>query len=44
MSHVAHVEEQYLPYRSAAVHIEDRGYQFAEGLRELYLAYAAAAA
>ena len=44
MPHIAYVDGQYLPYRSAAVHIEDRGYQFAERLRELYLAHAAAAA
>ncbi|MBV8937880.1 MAG: D-amino acid aminotransferase, partial [Alphaproteobacteria bacterium] len=32
MSRVAYVDGQYLPHRSAAVHIEDRGYQFADGV------------
>lgn len=31
MSRVAYVDGQYMPHRSAAVHIEDRGYQFATG-------------
>jgi branched-subunit amino acid aminotransferase/4-amino-4-deoxychorismate lyase len=31
MSHVAYVDGQYMPHRSAAVHIVDRGYQFATG-------------
>jgi D-alanine transaminase len=34
MSRVAYVG-QYLPFRSAAVHIEDRGYQFADGVYEV---------
>lgn len=45
MSRIAYVGGQYLPRRSAGVHIEDRGYQFADGvpgplahrLREFYL-------
>jgi D-alanine transaminase len=35
MSRVAYVNGQYLPHRSAAVHIEDRGYQFADGVYEV---------
>ena len=35
MSRVAYVDGQYLPHRSAAVHIEDRGYQFADGIYEV---------
>jgi hypothetical protein len=32
MAHAAHVDGQYLPPRSATVHIEERGYQFAVSL------------
>jgi D-alanine transaminase len=32
MSRVAYVDGQYLPHRSARVHMEDRGYQFADGV------------
>ena len=32
MSRVAYVEGQYLPHRFAAVHVEDRGYRFADGV------------
>lgn len=35
MSRVAYVNGQYLPHSSAAVHIEDRGYQFADGVYEV---------
>src|SRR5262245_10228939 len=35
MSRVAYVDGQYLPHGSAAVHIEDRGYQFADGVYEV---------
>lgn len=35
MSRVAYVDGQYLPHRLAAVHIEDRGYQFADGVYEV---------
>jgi len=35
MSRVAYVDGQYLPHRSAAVHIEDRGYQLADGVYEV---------
>jgi D-alanine transaminase len=35
MSRVAYVNGRYLPHRDAAVHIEDRGYQFADGVYEV---------
>src|SRR6516162_10112406 len=35
MSRVAYVDGQYMLHRSAAVHIEDRGYQFADGVYEV---------
>jgi D-alanine transaminase len=35
MSRVAYVDGQYVPHRSAAVHIEDRGYQFGDGVYEV---------
>jgi D-alanine transaminase len=35
MSRVAFVNGRYLPHRAAAVHIEDRGYQFADGIYEV---------
>ena len=35
MSRIAYVAGQYLPHRRAAVHIEDRGYQFADGAYEV---------
>ena len=35
MSRFAFVNGRYLPYRHAAVHIEDRGYQFADGVYEV---------
>ncbi|MCZ6885143.1 MAG: D-amino-acid transaminase [Alphaproteobacteria bacterium] len=35
MSRVAYVNGRYLPHRRAAVHIEDRGYQFADGVYEV---------
>ena len=35
MSRIAYVDGQYLPHRSAGVHIEDRGYQFADGVYEV---------
>jgi D-alanine transaminase len=37
MSRVAYVAGRYLPHRAAAVHIEDRGYQFADGVYEVIL-------
>ena len=35
MSRIAYVDGHYLPHRQAAVHIEDRGYQFADGVYEV---------
>ena len=35
MSRIAYVNGRYLPHRAAMVHIEDRGYQFADGIYEV---------
>ncbi len=35
MSRIAYVAGQYLPHRQAGVHIEDRGFQFADGVYEV---------
>jgi D-alanine transaminase len=35
MSRIAYVNGRYLPHRDAMVHIEDRGYQFADGVYEV---------
>jgi len=35
MSRIAYVNGQYLPHREAAVHFEDRGYQFSDGVYEV---------
>ncbi len=35
MSRIAYVAGRYVPHRQAAVHIEDRGYQFADGVYEV---------
>jgi D-alanine transaminase len=35
MSRVAYVNGSYLPHSRAAVHVEDRGYQFADGVYEV---------
>lgn len=35
MSRVAYVNGRYVPHRAAAVHIEDRGYQFSDGVYEV---------
>ena len=35
MSRIAYVNGRYLPMQSAAVHIEDRGYQFGDGVYEV---------
>jgi D-alanine transaminase len=35
MSRVAYVNGRYLPHRQACVHIEDRGFQFADGVYEV---------
>ena len=36
MSRIAYVNGRYVPRRDAMVHIEDRGYQFADGVYELW--------
>jgi len=35
LSRIAYVNGRYVPHRSASVHIEDRGYQFADGVYEV---------
>ncbi len=35
MSRIAYVNGQYIPHNQASVHIEDRGYQFADGVYEV---------
>lgn len=35
MSRIAYVNGRYLRHRKAAIHIEDRGYQFADGIYEV---------
>jgi D-alanine transaminase len=35
MSRIAYVGGRYLPHKQGAVHIEDRGYQFADGVYEV---------
>lgn len=35
MSRIAYVNGRYLPHSAAGVHIEDRGYQFADGVYEV---------
>ncbi|HEY7609364.1 MAG TPA: D-amino-acid transaminase [Alphaproteobacteria bacterium] len=35
MSRIAYVNGRYVPHRDAQVHIEDRGYQFADGIYEV---------
>lgn len=35
MSRIAYVNGRYVPHREASVHIEDRGYQFADGIYEV---------
>jgi D-alanine transaminase len=35
VSRIAYVNGRYVPHREAAVHIEDRGYQFADGVYEV---------
>lgn len=36
MSRIAYVNGRYVPFGEAHVHIEDRGYQFADGVYEVY--------
>jgi D-alanine transaminase len=35
MSHIAYASGQYVPHAQAAVHVEDRGFQFADGVYEV---------
>ena len=35
MSRIAYVNGRYLPHNAAGVHVEDRGYQFADGVYEV---------
>ncbi len=35
MSRIAYVDGRYVPHRHASVHIEDRGFQFADGIYEV---------
>ena len=35
MSRIAYVNGRYVPHRRASVHIEDRGFQFADGAYEV---------
>ena len=39
MSRIAYVNGRYVPHARAAVHIEDRGYQFADGVYEVTAVY-----
>jgi D-alanine transaminase len=39
MSRIAYVNGRYVPHADAAVHVEDRGYQFADGVYEVVLVY-----
>lgn len=39
MARIAYVNGRYLPYAQAAVHIEDRGFQFADGVYEVCEVY-----
>ena len=36
MARIAYVNGQYVRHQDAAVHIEDRGYQFADGVYEVF--------
>ena len=36
MSRIAYVNGQYVRHRDAAIHVEDRGYQFADGVYEVF--------
>ena len=36
MSRITYVNGQYVPHSHASVHIEDRGYQFADGVYEVF--------
>ena len=36
MSRITYVNGRYVAHRDAAVHVEDRGYQFADGVYEVF--------
>ncbi len=40
MGHIFYVNGRYLPRAQASVHVEDRGYQFADGVYEMFLVHA----
>lgn len=40
MSRIAYINGRYLPLRHAHVHVEDRGFQFADGVYEVFPVYA----
>ena len=42
MSRWAYVNGRYVPHHEASVHVEDRGYQFADGVYEVVLVHAGA--
>jgi len=35
LSRISYVNGRYVPHRDACVHVEDRGYQFADGVYEV---------
>ncbi len=39
MSRIAYVNGRYVPHAQASVHIEDRGFQFADGVYEVWAAF-----
>jgi D-alanine transaminase len=39
LSRIAYVNGRYLPHATARVHVEDRGYQFADGVYEVFAVY-----
>jgi D-alanine transaminase len=39
MSRIAYVNGRYVPHAAAAVHVEDRGYQFADGVYEVVMVH-----
>ncbi|MFH1803526.1 MAG: D-amino-acid transaminase [Pseudomonadota bacterium] len=39
MSRIAYVNGRYIPHADASVHVEDRGFQFADGVYEVFAVY-----
>jgi D-alanine transaminase len=39
MSEIAYVNGEFLPFERATVHVEDRGFQFADGVYEVVRTY-----